>query len=273
MGKHAIVLLVLVLACSKGEQTKPKGPECGPAVEALVKTLPLKDAQADEKRSNAKALIGNRCAEDKWNDTARACMIGAATGEAQRDCFYKNLTQEQQDKLDRALRPFLGSDERARAEDVMATMEGFKDQMCACKDAKCAERVSDDMTKWSQQAARDMKDPPRLTDEDTRRASDIGEAMGRCMQAAMSAQTAAGSNRDEIFAALERFKEAMCACKDAKCAERVSDDKISWSRTTAGKLGYPAKLTSDERTRADGIDGAIRKCEEAAFDAVPPRKK
>src|SRR6266511_4042001 len=37
------------------------------------------------------------------------------------------------------------------AAEAMAKMSEFKDEMCKCKDAKCAQDVSDKMTKWSQE--------------------------------------------------------------------------------------------------------------------------
>jgi hypothetical protein len=62
--------------------------------------------------------------------------------------------------------------------------------MCKCKDAKCAQDVSDKMTKWSQEQSKNQKEPPKMSEADTKKAAEIGEAMGKCMQAAMGAGTA-----------------------------------------------------------------------------------
>jgi hypothetical protein len=77
---------------------------------------------------------------------------------------------------------------------AMAKMTEFKDQMCKCAehDTKCAQTVSDAMTKWSQEQAKNQKEPPKMSEEDTKKAAAIGEEMGKCMQAAMGAG-AAGS--------------------------------------------------------------------------------
>jgi hypothetical protein len=83
---------------------------------------------------------------------------------------------------------------------AMAKMTEFKDEMCKCKDAKCAQDVSDKMTKWSQEQSKNQKEPPKMSEEDTKKAAAIGEEMGKCMQAAMGAGMA-GSAAPEGSAA------------------------------------------------------------------------
>ena len=72
--------------------------------------------------------------------------------------------------------------------EAMAKMAEFKDAMCKCKDAKCAQDVSDKMTQWTQ-AQSSGKEPPKLSDADQKKAAQLGEDMGKCMQAAMAAST------------------------------------------------------------------------------------
>ena len=72
-------------------------------------------------------------------------------------------------------------------DDEMVKMEQFKNQMCTCKDTACAQKVSDEMAKWSQQIAKHGGAPPRMTDDEVKRATVIGEQMGKCMQKAMGA--------------------------------------------------------------------------------------
>ena len=69
--------------------------------------------------------------------------------------------------------------------DAMSMMHAFKDEMCACTDTRCAQRVSDDMTKWGQEQANNKWDPPKMTEADTKEATEIGTEMGECMQRAM----------------------------------------------------------------------------------------
>ncbi|HEY5925916.1 MAG TPA: hypothetical protein VIV11_29715 [Kofleriaceae bacterium] len=77
--------------------------------------------------------------------------------------------------------------------EAMAKMTEFKDRMCKCAehDAKCAQGVSDEMTKWSQEQAKNQKEPPKMSEEDTKKAAAIGEEMGKCMQKAMTPEAPA----------------------------------------------------------------------------------
>jgi hypothetical protein len=47
------------------------------------------------------------------------------------------------------------------------------------------------MTKWSQEQSKNAKEPPKMSDEDTKKAAAIGEEMGKCMQKAMTPDAAA----------------------------------------------------------------------------------
>ncbi len=76
-------------------------------------------------------------------------------------------------------------EKRALEEDVMAVMERFKNAMCACTagDKACAERVQKDMQDYAE-ARRDEK-WDKMSDEDMKRATDLGMAMAKCASAAM----------------------------------------------------------------------------------------
>jgi hypothetical protein len=52
---------------------------------------------------------------------------------------------------------------------AMAKMTEFKDEMCKCKDAACASSVSDKMMKWSAEQNKDKKEPPKMSEADTKK--------------------------------------------------------------------------------------------------------
>ena len=66
----------------------------------------------------------------------------------------------------------------------MPKMEAFRDEMCACHDVACVQQVSDEMVKWSQELAKTNKQP-KLSDDQTKRATEIGQTMAACMTTAM----------------------------------------------------------------------------------------
>lgn len=70
---------------------------------------------------------------------------------------------------------------------MIAKMREFADAVCACKDAACVQGVSDDMTKWSQEAAKSNTEPKIMTEDDKKQAVEIGTRMTECMRTAMEA--------------------------------------------------------------------------------------
>jgi hypothetical protein len=73
---------------------------------------------------------------------------------------------------------------------AMAKMTEFKDKMCACKDMACATKVTEEMTAWGQEQSKTQKEPPKMSEADTKKFAEVTDAMGKCMQTAMSAGAA-----------------------------------------------------------------------------------
>jgi hypothetical protein len=73
-----------------------------------------------------------------------------------------------------------------KTDEAMVKMTAFQDQMCACKDSDCVQRVSNAMTMWAQDKSNAQPERPKLSDEDTKRFTKIGEEMAKCMQKAMA---------------------------------------------------------------------------------------
>lgn len=71
---------------------------------------------------------------------------------------------------------------------AFAKLDEFTAQMCRCHDATCAQQVSEDMTRWSEQMARE--DPHgtafKPTDEEMKRMSDVTRRLVDCMTKAMA---------------------------------------------------------------------------------------
>ncbi|HEY5921625.1 MAG TPA: IPT/TIG domain-containing protein [Kofleriaceae bacterium] len=185
--RDLVVLVVCFVGACGGSKPAPApempansaAPDCASAAGVVVRSLGDEDT-----KSEAAAVttdVTKRCTADQWSAAAVSCLIGATDKTSVKTCSYEHLTQKQADKLQEAAAPLTGV---TRA---MKKMAEFRDQLCACKDAPCVELVSDSMTKWSQEMAREQRDPPRMTEEDTKQAAEIGEQMGKCMQAAMGA--------------------------------------------------------------------------------------
>ena len=86
---------------------------------------------------------------------------------------------------------------------AMSKMKEFRDEMCKCKDAKCAQDVSDKMTKWGQEQAKGAKEPPKMNEADTAEFQKVGKEMGECMTKAMGAGGAMGGGMEGSAAPTE----------------------------------------------------------------------
>ncbi len=100
------VSLVFVAALSiAAVGCKKSGGDCDAAVghsmEIMKSMMPKMDGMPADWVDKAKALGVQHCKEDGWGDDALKCMT-EATAMADSQACYKKLTQEQQDKMNKA---------------------------------------------------------------------------------------------------------------------------------------------------------------------------
>jgi hypothetical protein len=88
----------------------------------------------------------------------------------------------------------VGCKDKSDGVDTLAKMSEFKDRICACKDKPCTDRITAEMTKWTQQTGR-TGELQNLSNEDLRRSTAIGGEITRCVtKIAESAAAGAGSS-------------------------------------------------------------------------------
>jgi hypothetical protein len=68
-----------------------------------------------------------------------------------------------------------------RLEQAFEKFDRFTDQMCECRDDACVKAVSDSMTKWSTEEAKNWQPPPKLDAEHQARAEAIAKRLITCM--------------------------------------------------------------------------------------------
>jgi hypothetical protein len=76
-------------------------------------------------------------------------------------------------------------EERGVIGEAIARLGELTDQMCTCADRTCADTVSQEMTRWSNEVARDYADL-KPTDEEMEEVKRVAERLSRCMTTAMS---------------------------------------------------------------------------------------
>jgi hypothetical protein len=83
----------------------------------------------------------------------------------------------------------VGCKKKGGGGEAVAKMEEFAKKMCDCKDAKCAQGVSDEMTKWGQEETKKTGDKGevKMSDEDQKKITASTEKMTKCMTTAMGA--------------------------------------------------------------------------------------
>jgi hypothetical protein len=69
--------------------------------------------------------------------------------------------------------------------DLVATFRAFTDQMCACKDKACADKVQDDFTKWGTEMSKKMDRDERPDDETMKQLTDMMSRYADCMTKVM----------------------------------------------------------------------------------------
>lgn len=168
------VLGLAAAACDAGA----KKPDCGKAVHAIAEIA----GPTGRRGLNAKLKndLITACADDKWSAEAVAC-IRAARGDRDLRACRRHLTGAQADAFDQ-VSAALVDDSMGQ---VMATLEGFAEDMCACRDSACAQRISEKMTAWAEEMSRRAAPPPRLDMDMQKRLTDIGTRMAECMSKAM----------------------------------------------------------------------------------------
>ena len=239
-----VVILGTIVGCKK------KDPDCASVIDGLIGRLqssPKASLIPDEVRSNLKAVLSNRCTEDKWSAQARTCVNAATTEEEITKCGYKHLSQEQGDKLSRATTSVVGNSsvhaaeapEASEASVAMAKMSEFADRMCQCTAKPCADRVQEDMTRWSTEMAAKASRNDSPPDEATlKKMTEIGQRYGECMTTAMTTHTRGKASQVDIaMATMSEFADQMCGCTGKSCADRVQDRMTKWSTDMAAQGG------------------------------------
>ena len=81
-----------------------------------------------------------------------------------------------------SLMSFAGCKKKGGGGEAMAKMSEFKNQMCACTDKACTDKVAGDMQKWQADMAKEMggKEPEKMNDEDMKKSAEISKAYADC---------------------------------------------------------------------------------------------
>ncbi len=167
MKQRGVVAFAVVLgACSK--QAAPKDPNQDPASRAVVEKL------------------------EAYRDEVCACQDAACVGQVTeaREAWLTSsqpgvtLSEDQQRARDVANAAFtecatkVATPDNPAAAQALTALAGLRDEMCACQDKACADRVTEKFMAMGEQ----HKDT-KASDAQMKTAGEIAEAYGKCMGA------------------------------------------------------------------------------------------
>lgn len=155
---------------------------------------------------------------------------------------------------------------------LAARLRGYKDQMCACKDAACAEKVAEEAKAWGRTVEAEAKKLSKEQDQALERLDEemkacerklgVGDGVGVAGDGDPDTDADTGADPKEVLAKLEAYKAKMCACGDLGCAARVQQDMASWYAVAVAKLAT-MKASPEEERRAEALMKAYSDCAEA----------
>jgi hypothetical protein len=75
-----------------------------------------------------------------------------------------------------------GCPKKSSSGDAIVRQTEFRDRMCACKDRACAEKVTEDLTRWGQEQAKASGDKIiKMSDDDMKKSAAVSGEMSACM--------------------------------------------------------------------------------------------
>lgn len=172
-------LLALVLlggACGSAPPQTPVGAGTCAAAEPSCKTAVEKANAVAKLRDRDVTLAIGQCDQQGWSSPAKQCIADAKATTDLTACGTK---------FDLGKKGIFAN--MATLAGMFEAMTGYKNQMCACKDTSCAKQVSDAMMKWGAEQEKMEREAPQMSEDDTKRFGEVGDALGMCMQKVMGA--------------------------------------------------------------------------------------
>jgi hypothetical protein len=157
-----------------------------------------------------------------------------------------------------------GGPDSAKVEAELAALEQLKIKTCACADLPCVEKVGLEHQAWKAKAKSALAGvkSTKAQEERGNRLDDEMKACYRWVEAGLGSGAGGSEANAKIEIALvelERFRNALCACTDAACADQVTADKKAWEVTMRQKMGT-AKPDDKQKQRGQLYEDGFQEC-------------
>lgn len=137
---------------------------------------------------------------------------------------------------------------------LVKELTAIKDQVCACKDAACAQKLKEEF-KASPRRKKIKKEVKALAPEDREKVDKVEDEIKACERKLDVA---------DAIGAMEQFKSKMCACTDRVCVDKVTQEMIVWSKSHADDGD---DLAPEDRERVTKISEELSRCMMKVADA------
>jgi hypothetical protein len=243
---RSVLVVVIAFGCGHDRDDTPPPSDCRAVAAAMRSRNPTLDDVATKQ-------IEKHCADDAWSTAARKCVTSAAP-----DRCAAELTADQRERLSIAM----GLSREPTADEIaerLRKLAGFKDAVCACKDAACATRVNDELSRFTMDVAKSGIARPKLSGHDQKRVGELFEQAMACMKTVMES-SAAPTDAQRYVARNSAFKDRLCACKDISCAKAVAAELTKWSEEFLAHPNDPSTMSQEDQARLDVIERDIGAC-------------
>ncbi len=147
---------------------------------------------------------------------------------------------------------------------ISAMFTSARDQVCACKDIACAERLKSEFKAKAKEIGL-KQEFKKLSEDDQDKLEKVEEEIKACERRleeggpaiAASGTPAAGGNDigARALAKLTVYKDQICACRDKACMDRGSEEMTAWAKAQPDD-----GMTDDVTRQATAIGEEIGKC-------------
>jgi hypothetical protein len=145
-----------------------------------------------------------------------------------------------------------------------AGLRGLRDQMCACKDVRCAEDAGRRLEEWKLTVRREA-DLPRDTKKDI---DELHDELSACRRKLHEASEAA--EMKAVIAKYDQLKDRMCACADRSCYEQVQQEMRDLGQAAASRTQGLKPRDEDQRKLAEVMRAYVGCAGKAmALEATP----
>jgi len=255
--RFGTLVVVIAFGCGHDRDSAPSTADCSAVAAAVKSRNPrLGDAAINQ--------IENHCVDDAWSAAARKCITSAAP-----ERCAAELTADQREELGRAS----GLSREPTGDEIkewLQKLTSFVDAVCACNDAVCAARVSDEMSRFTMDVREHGISRPKLAAQVQKHVLELASRATACVQRVTSS-SAPITDAQRYVARNSEFKDRLCACKDIACGEAVAADLTKWSNDFLARPSDSSRMSQEGQTRLDVIEREIGECMSALRTGRPHR--